>query len=515
MGNASLNAVPEWASKLAAWLGRRWGTVLLVAWLALTGIGAWSHEPFRDEAQRWLLARDASWGELLRLAPYDAAPVLWPVLLRPLVRMGAPYWTMGLLNWLAVAAAGVLLWRRAPLPGSVKAAALYSYYLIYDFPAIARHYSLSILFLFGSLALWPRRLERPLVVFLTLALLANTNVFGTASATCLGILLAWDLARSGRLRWSAASGVTVGAAVALAAWQVTYRGDRNLAEVSVTSLARKMIEFFPWTGILGIAGEMTLLAAVVLLLALLGLGLLRRPRAFLLYAATAGPPALLLGKSHLFSRYLGYLVVAALAGGWLAGLEEEDRIKWWPGGTSGSGIFRKAWVLALWLSLGVLGVSAVMGLHELSREWRYDYTGARKIARQIREHNPRGLPLAVFPDAWGCSVVPYLEEGTGVYYLGTRRYGTYLIADDPLVFSLYAEEWQLFLSMIQRFPDGEPFLFLCASWTQNPLNLVHPSVYRLLARQERSEALHDEYYSLYECRLPFMSELVGDGGQVH
>src|SRR5580700_1374589 len=50
------------------------------------------HEPWADEAQSWLLARDASsaqlWGHLLH---YEGTPGLWQTLLHALIRVGLPY----------------------------------------------------------------------------------------------------------------------------------------------------------------------------------------------------------------------------------------------------------------------------------------------------------------------------------------------------------------------------------------------------------------------------------------
>lgn len=50
------------------------------------------HEPWADEAQSWLLARDASltdlWGRLLH---YEGTPGLWQTLVHALIRLGLSY----------------------------------------------------------------------------------------------------------------------------------------------------------------------------------------------------------------------------------------------------------------------------------------------------------------------------------------------------------------------------------------------------------------------------------------
>lgn len=50
------------------------------------------HEPWFDEAQSWLIARDCSWHDLLLVRPhYEGHPPLWWLLLAIPARLGVPY----------------------------------------------------------------------------------------------------------------------------------------------------------------------------------------------------------------------------------------------------------------------------------------------------------------------------------------------------------------------------------------------------------------------------------------
>src|SRR4051812_40575150 len=66
-----------WAPALAAWCA-------LVAWVLPL------HEPWFDEAQAWLIARDATLWEILGRMSYEGSPPLWHLLLAPLAKAGAP-----------------------------------------------------------------------------------------------------------------------------------------------------------------------------------------------------------------------------------------------------------------------------------------------------------------------------------------------------------------------------------------------------------------------------------------
>lgn len=89
-----------------------------LGWVACVVVGLVAHEPWFDEAQAWLLARDASLGELLfhRLR-YEGHPPLWYLLLAVPAKLGLPYKTINLVS-AAIAGVGVVLLlaeRRLPL----------------------------------------------------------------------------------------------------------------------------------------------------------------------------------------------------------------------------------------------------------------------------------------------------------------------------------------------------------------------------------------------------------------
>ena len=62
------------------------------AYLALVVVVMCFHEPWFDEAQSWLIARDSSFADLLTLRPhYEGHPPLWTLLLSIPAKTGVPY----------------------------------------------------------------------------------------------------------------------------------------------------------------------------------------------------------------------------------------------------------------------------------------------------------------------------------------------------------------------------------------------------------------------------------------
>ena len=89
------------------------------------------HVAWADEAQSWLLARDASLVDLwTRLLHYEGTTGLWQTLLHFLVRAGLPYQGMNVFSGvLGLAAACVIFWR-APFPLGVRVALPFTFFVL-------------------------------------------------------------------------------------------------------------------------------------------------------------------------------------------------------------------------------------------------------------------------------------------------------------------------------------------------------------------------------------------------
>jgi hypothetical protein len=175
--------------------GPAWGAHVCLTLLAavLLYVGP-HHRAWFDEAQAWLIARDASpWTILTTIARHEGSPALWHLLLWGVQRAGLPYalfWTVSAA--LCLAGAAIVLYR-APFPLWLRAGVAFSYFVAYQFALVARSYALDVLLLPAIAAAWSGRRERPLVYALLLALLANTNAHAFILAAALAAQFAWDL----------------------------------------------------------------------------------------------------------------------------------------------------------------------------------------------------------------------------------------------------------------------------------------------------------------------------------
>lgn len=157
------------------------------------------HEPWWDEAQAWLLARDASVGDLLSndLA-YEGHPPLWYLILMIPAKLGMPYKAINVTSALiSIAGAAILLSLRS-VPLLLRATIPFTFYSAYQYSVVSRSYVLIPPILFAIAALYAKRDERPVAFAALLALLSLVSVHGACLAAGLGLLFVIDLWR-GRL----------------------------------------------------------------------------------------------------------------------------------------------------------------------------------------------------------------------------------------------------------------------------------------------------------------------------
>lgn len=164
---------------------------VFVAYLVGLGFAIAVHEPWADEVQSWLLARDLSpAGLFVHQLRFEGSPGLWQLLLMPFAHAHLPLVTLSIIGG-AVAAGGVaLLVFFSPLPLPLRLLLPFTYFALYQYGAVARSYNL-VLPVLGGLAMAHRhRFERPLRSTVLLCLLAGITVQTMVVAGALyGLLL--------------------------------------------------------------------------------------------------------------------------------------------------------------------------------------------------------------------------------------------------------------------------------------------------------------------------------------
>jgi hypothetical protein len=377
---------------------RSFVAAVVTAFAALTAFVAAHHEPWRDEADAWLVVRDIQFSQFFDWTRHAGTPALWYGLLAPLARAGLPYESQKGLHLIVAVAAVTIFVARAPLSRLTKVLTIFSYYFAYEYSVIVRSYALAILLTFAAAALWRKRAQWPVVLGVVLALLCNTNAQGCVIAGALTLAL---------LAERAVKPATIAAMGAIAAWwQVRTPPDPGREG------ARHLFNAFaiPWT--LGNAFTPTLpviagcaIAAAVLVAITLAIRQ-SRTGVLVLWSTIA---ALLTLYSFVWLgglRHAGFILVIVLVAIWIA--DDVD--------------LRVASAAALLLN-GALLLSVCVAAEYWIKDVREPFSGASDMATFIR--GEAVTEIAAHNLTQCEALLPYLPR-TRFWYAGLGTYGTYL-----------------------------------------------------------------------------------------
>ena len=455
-------------------------TIVFLLYAAVTLWTTLHHEPWRDEADPWLLMRDGDAEAIFGLTAYRGTPLLWYLLIWPFAAVGAPYLAQQLLNLALAWAAVALVLRSRAFPPLVKALFAFSYYPAFEYSVIARNYALLMFLTFLAAEQWRARQEKPLRLAATLALLANTSVHGLILAGIAGAL--WGVETWSRPPAGRSTGLRPGplltllAGILLSLVQLWPRpGGQTLryrSDVVDTVAYALSTAFF---------AEMRTESALIpaLMVAVLIVVAIRRhpvPLAFFL-----GTSAALLTLFVLVwmggPRHAGILLVVAVASLWIA---------------DAYGPYRRERLVMAALAVA-LGWSVIPAARAWVEETRWAYSGSREAAEAIRKTGRKEIAAKV---ALHHAVAVYLPEHR-FWYAATGEYGSYTRWD---------RQWERSLTMpavtaVTRAEEhfgNRPWLLLLTE----ELPPSKKARFRLIYRTNRRVwGKYEERYWLYEPAL--------------
>ena len=414
---------------------RTW--LILLAFVAFALLNAFLHEPWRDEWQAWLIARDSSsLGDVLHNSRYEGHPPLWYLALWPLSRLSRDILVMQLFNVVIVAATAAVVLRRAPFPLLVRTALIFGYLPFYEYGTIARSYGLGLLLMVLVCTEAARPSRRPLVLAALLALMILTSAHTMIVALALVSALVVDEAL---VRRSAHVGVRPARELVLAAVIIALSLVWSVAQilppadgafgVGLDTPADSRSGFPPFdqvtaAAVIGrgaIPPQPIAFALGVAIVGLLLWRLRRRPAALALVLAGTG---MLLGLAALrFTgniRHFGHLYLVALAALWL-----ERSFVPLPGERHESAerdVSRRVFSLLVVL---VLGAHVAFGARAAVKDWFLPYTSTADAATWLEQHDLADAPILGHPDLIVANVGGALDRS--ILYLNHDRVGTYVL----------------------------------------------------------------------------------------
>ena len=210
-------------------------------------VAVWHHEPWVDEAQAWLLARDSGPVSLItRLLAYEGHPGLWYLVLMLPARL-LPYRALNFLSGTLAGVAAYLLVRRSPFPIIAKMLLPFTFFLFFQYGVVARNYALLPSILFLVALAYRDRFTKPFKFTGFLFLLANVSSHGFLTAAAIAAVTLVGVARGrsslppGLLKRNLIALAALGAGMALVALLMWPPSDRDFSRPRSGGLVERVV----------------------------------------------------------------------------------------------------------------------------------------------------------------------------------------------------------------------------------------------------------------------------------
>jgi hypothetical protein len=486
---------------------------------ALSFVG--QHEMWRDELQAWLLARDSqSVFALFANLKYEYHQALWYLLLFPLTRLFAMPEAMQYLNVALATAAIYIMARYSPFSWLQKILLALSYFLFYEYALIARNYALTLLFIFGLCALFPKRAKHPLLFAVALFLLCHTSLMGLffAIAFALTVLLESILLRYGKSTIQTADWqlvlasliVVFGIGTALVQlspppdlvvgpwkWDLSLAGLKTIALIMVGAyLPLPSFELHFWRTLFGLSNAwIGILSSVgVLWIILLFVRFLRaRPAALFFYGTSSIALMVFFYTKHLGElRHHGFLWISLICALWIypnCALNQRLVVGKFFASVSDKIISRLFNAL---LIIHVIAASVAVMI-----DYRFVFSGAKQTAQFLRSNHLDSAQIMGDVSYATAALTAYLPQKP-FFYPDAQRYGTFIKWDDQRNQSVNLSS---LLRDSQRLaaPNNKVVLILNQPIEDYPLgnHVSNPNTYFEKIFESDRTILWDEHFYVY------------------
>ena len=106
--------------------------IIFILFAFLTFFVGFNHEPWADEAQSWLIARDCSLYDILfTRCSYEGTPFLWFFVLKFFISIGLSYKYFFVISWLFSCFGVYLFLFKSKLPAVIKTLVPFGFYIFY------------------------------------------------------------------------------------------------------------------------------------------------------------------------------------------------------------------------------------------------------------------------------------------------------------------------------------------------------------------------------------------------
>jgi hypothetical protein len=474
-----------------------WAVLVLLLYSALNIIVLIHHEPWEDEAQAWLIARDLDIISIFKQMGYEGTPALWHMLLVPFAKAGLPYMSEFILHLIIAITAVTVFVLYAPFSRLTKVLFIFSYYMAYEYSIIARSYSLSILLLFLIAALYVKRFEHPIRYSILIFLLFNTNVHSFFIASSLTILFAWELRKNKERAGLSRIAVLVMLTGGLLTFLQLLSPPDNIhygivEEISLLApFASIAYAFFPWHASNYFPFDLRLIAVVIsfLIFCTIILSLIRKPAAlFILVISFSGLFYIFTFKYTGAIRHYGLILIMFLFALWISRYYSDSQIRLLEVSSNINLSKLSIATINFCLALSLLYASDIQYM-----DYKYTFSGAKKMASFIKRNHLDEYIIVAHHSAITHALLPYLPDKK-FWYADIENYGTFITYNKKYLAGRTISNSEVIRRAGRAFADKSNILLLLTT----PLDFPELDGFRLLYKVDKVFGYAHEKFYLYK-----------------
>ena len=174
----------------------RYALIFTIAFFIVNLFFVFIHEPWRDEAQAWVIVKNLSLVDLFKVLRVEGHPILWFLVIYPFAKLGFSFYYFSYFSLFLTTIAVFLFLLKSPFPKIINILVCFGSSFFYYNSAIPRVYSLISLITVLICLTYKDRFEHPFYYCFLLGLLIQTHVKICGIAIGLMIDFYYDAFRS-------------------------------------------------------------------------------------------------------------------------------------------------------------------------------------------------------------------------------------------------------------------------------------------------------------------------------
>lgn len=402
--------------------------ITLFFYASVTFVWLFFHEPWRDEAQAWLIARDLNLFGVIKQMHWEGGPGLWHLLLFFFAKLGFPYFSEFILHWIiGVVAIGIFLFK-APFYKLFKLVFVFSYYLAYEYILIARNYNLTILLLFIIASLYDKRFKHNLFYSFLILLLFNANIYSSVSAGLLTLLFIWESFKKNDFRKQNIIAILImitGGLLVLLQTRVPQNSTIHFSFSNFNPIFIAIGNAFLPNFNSGLIGGYFLSIILILLL----FEFLRQPKILLFFALSVASLFLIfiLGYEGQLWHH-GLIIIFLIFSLWLKKYYRNDKIK--------KGTLYSIGKIGYSLFVISLLFSIISSVKAYKNEYLFNFSGGKEAASYIKKNISSDKVIIAYRSYASSSLLPYLPNYK-FWYADKEKFGSFITWDKKFIQNAY------------------------------------------------------------------------------